>query len=78
MPEILAASQKLVAAELSTQESGTAQGSVLSPLLGRATLIRDCDDFIIGFEHEDDARPVMGALPERSLGNALQDAQWEP
>jgi len=70
--------------ELSTSESGTAQGSVLSPLLGnvylhyvldlwfeeevkprlrgRATLIRYCDDFIIGFEHEDDARRVMGCL----------------
>jgi hypothetical protein len=68
-------------------ESGTAQGSVLSPLLGnvylhyvldlwfeqevkpqlrgRATLIRYCDDFIIGFEHEDDARRVMAELGKR-------------
>jgi group II intron reverse transcriptase/maturase len=73
--------------ELSTQESGTTQGSVLSPLLGnvylhyvldlwfeqvvkprlrgRATLIRYCDDFIIGFEHEDDARRVMDVLGKR-------------
>jgi group II intron reverse transcriptase/maturase len=73
--------------ELSTSESGTAQGSVLSPLLGnvylhyvldlwfeqevkprlrgRATLIRYCDDFIIGFEQEDDARRVMGLLGKR-------------
>ena len=61
-------------------EVGTAQGSVLSALLGnvylhyvldlwfetevkprlqgKATLIRYCDDFIIGFEREDDARRV--------------------
>ena len=73
--------------ELSKSEIGTAQGSVLSPLLGnvylhyvldlwfekevkprlrgRATLIRYCDDFIIGFEREDDARRVMAVLPKR-------------
>ena len=73
--------------ELSTSESGTAQGSVLSPLLGnvylhyvldlwfeqevkprlrgRATLIRYCDDFVIGFEQEDDARRVMDVLRKR-------------
>ncbi len=73
--------------ELSTSESGTAQGSVLSPLLGnvylhytldlwfeqevksrlrgRATLVRYCDDFVIGFEREDDARRVMEVLGKR-------------
>ncbi len=73
--------------ELSTPETGTAQGSVLSPLLGnvylhyaldlwfeqevkprlrgRATLIRYCDDFLIGFEREDDARRVMAVLGKR-------------
>ncbi len=73
--------------ELSSSKSGTAQGSVLSPLLGnvylhyvldlwfeqevkprlrgRATLIRYCDDFIIGFEQEDDARRVMAVLGKR-------------
>jgi group II intron reverse transcriptase/maturase len=73
--------------ELSTPESGTAQGSVLSPLLGniylhyvldlwfeqevkprlrgRATLIRYCDDFIIAFEQEEDARRVMEVLGKR-------------
>ncbi len=73
--------------ELSKSESGTAQGSVLSPLLGniyvhmvldlwfeqevkprlrgRATLIRYCDDFIIGFEQEEDARRVMEVLGKR-------------
>ena len=74
-------------AELFRPETGTAQGSVLSPLLGnvylhyvldlwfetvvkprlrgRATLVRYCDDFIITFEHEDDARRVMTALGKR-------------
>lgn len=73
--------------ELSTSESGTSQGSVLSPLLGnvylhyvldlwfeeevkprlrgRATLIRYADDFIIGFEEEEDARRVMEVLGKR-------------
>ncbi len=68
-------------------ELGTAQGSVLSPLLGnvylhyvldlwfatevtprlqgKATLIRYCDDFIIGFEREDEARRVMAVLGKR-------------
>jgi hypothetical protein len=68
-------------------EVGTAQGSVLSPLLGnvylhyvldrwfetevtprlqgKATLIRYCDDFIIGFAREDDARRVMAVLGKR-------------
>jgi group II intron reverse transcriptase/maturase len=32
---------------------------------GRATLIRYCDDFIIGFEREDDARRVMVVLTKR-------------
>ena len=72
---------------LSEPELGTAQGSVLSPLLGnvylhyvldlwfetevkprlrgKATLIRYCDDFIIGFEREDDARRVMAVLEKR-------------
>jgi group II intron reverse transcriptase/maturase len=66
---------------------GTAQGSVLSPLLGnvylhsvldlwfetevksrlqgKTTLIRYGDDFIIGFEREDDARRVVAVLDKR-------------
>src|SRR5919201_936255 len=32
---------------------------------GKATLIRYCDDFIIGFEREDDARRVMAVLGKR-------------
>src|SRR2546427_9600958 len=68
-------------------EVGTAQGSVLSPLLGnvslhyvldlwfetevkprlrgKATLIRYCDDFIMGFEREDEARRVWAVLDKR-------------
>jgi RNA-directed DNA polymerase len=34
-------------------------------LQGKATLIRYCDDFIIGFEREDDARRVMAVLGKR-------------
>ena len=71
----------------SRPEIGTAQGSVLSPILGniylhnvldlwfeteakprlrgRATLIRYCDDFVIGFECKDDARRVMEVLGQR-------------
>jgi group II intron reverse transcriptase/maturase len=74
-------------AELSAPETGTAQGSVLSPLLGnvylhyvldlwfetevkprlrgRATLVRYADDFVIGFEHEEDARRVVAVLGKR-------------
>jgi hypothetical protein len=74
-------------AELSAPETGTAQGSVLSPLLGnvtlhyaldlwfeteakprlrgRASLIRWADDFVIGFEHEEDARRVRAVLGKR-------------
>lgn len=73
--------------EFTRPEIGTAQGSVLSPLLGnvylhyvldrwfetevkprlrgRATLIRYCDDFVIGFEREDDARRVLEVLGKR-------------
>jgi hypothetical protein len=80
---------------VSTWETGTAQGSVLSPLLGnvylhygldlwfeeevkprlrgRATLVRYADDFVIGFEQEDDARRVLADLDKRleCLGLAL-------
>jgi RNA-directed DNA polymerase len=73
--------------EFSEPEVGTAQGSILSPILGnvylhhvldqwferdvrprlrgRAHLIRYADDFVIGFEREDDARRVMDVLPRR-------------
>lgn len=74
-------------AEYSEPHLGTAQGSVLSPLLGnvylhyaldlwferevkphlrgKAILLRYADDFVIGFEHEDDARRVMGVMGRR-------------
>jgi group II intron reverse transcriptase/maturase len=73
--------------EYTVPESGTAQGSILSPLLGniylhnvldewfekevkprllgKAQLIRYADDFIIGFEREDDANRVMRVLHQR-------------
>ncbi len=38
---------------------------VLPRLRGQAFLIRYADDFVIGFEHEDDARRVQDALPKR-------------
>ena len=34
-------------------------------LQGKATLIRYCDDFLIGFEREDDARRVIAVLGKR-------------
>ena len=34
-------------------------------LRGKATLIRYCDDFIIGFEREEDARRVLAVLDKR-------------
>jgi len=77
----------LEGSDLSDSGMGTAQGSVLSPLLGnvylhhvldlwfeqevksrlrgRATLVRYCDDFTIGFELEEDARRVMEVLGRR-------------
>lgn len=38
---------------------------VLPRLRGQAFLIRYADDFVIGFEHEDDAKRVLAALPKR-------------
>jgi len=96
----------------SEPDTGTIQGSVLSPLLGnvylhyvldlwfeamvkprlrgRATLIRYCDDFVIGFEHEQaqerersgDLRlpgvhALLGAIAEGSMGNVVQDSKRE-
>ncbi|HZH18266.1 MAG TPA: group II intron reverse transcriptase/maturase [Archangium sp.] len=70
--------------EYSEPENGTAQGSILSPLLGniylhhvldlwfeeevrprlrgKSHLVRYADDFVIGFERQDDARRVMNVL----------------
>lgn len=38
---------------------------VLPRMKGKAHLIRYCDDFVIGFEREDDAKRVMGVLGPR-------------
>ena len=73
--------------EISRPERGTAQGSVLSPLLGnlylhhvldvwfedeikprlrgQAEVVRYADDFVIGFERQDDAQRVMEVLGKR-------------
>lgn len=73
--------------ELTVPEEGTAQGSVISPMLGniylhhvldawferdvqprlrgRATLVRYADDFVIAFEHEDDAQRVREVIEQR-------------
>jgi len=73
--------------EYTEPENGTAQGSVISPLLGniylhnvldewferevkprlqgQAQLIRYADDFIIGFERQEDAERVMHVLHQR-------------
>ncbi len=73
--------------EFLTPDSGTPQGSALSPLLGnlflhyvldqwfedeikprlrgKAHLIRYADDFVIGFERQDDAQRVQEVLPKR-------------
>lgn len=74
-------------ADYAEPETGTAQGSVLSPMLGNiylhyvldvwferevkprlrgeAHLVRYADDFVITFEHQDDAKRVMGVLDKR-------------
>lgn len=41
------------------------EGQVARSLRGKSILVRYCDDFIIGFEHEEDARRVMDELRER-------------
>jgi RNA-directed DNA polymerase len=73
--------------EFTTPDTGTAQGSVLSPLLGniylhyvldlwfvqevqprlrgRSCLIRYADDFLIGFEYQEDAVRVKEVLAKR-------------
>jgi hypothetical protein len=73
--------------ELSRSEEGTAQGSIISPLLGniylhyvldlwfeqevkprlrgKAHLVRYADDFVIGFEQQEDARRVQEVLGKR-------------
>ena len=79
--------------EVRVSDRGTAQGSVISPLLaniylhyvldlwaerwrrheatGDMILVRYADDFIVGFEHESDARRFLDALRERLQEFAL-------
>jgi hypothetical protein len=46
-------------------------------LRGKAFLVRYADDFVIGFEHEDDARRVQEVLPKRfaKYGLSLNEAK---
>jgi len=77
-----------------TPETGTVQGSTLSPLLanvylhyvldawfeeevkprlrGKAKLLRFADDFLIGFEHREDAEKVRGELEKRLAQYGLE------
>jgi RNA-directed DNA polymerase len=41
------------------------ENAIKPRLLGRATLVRYCDDFVIVFSREEDARRVMDVLPKR-------------
>ena len=46
--------------------------TVVKPRLGgKASLIRYCDDFVIGFELEEDARRVMQVLPQQMVKYGL-------
>lgn len=77
-----------------TPETGTTQGSTLSPLLaniylhyvldlwfekevkgrlkGKATLIRYCDDFVVGLERRDDAEQLQGWMISRFAEYGLE------
>jgi RNA-directed DNA polymerase len=78
---------------VSVSDSGTGQGSVVSPLLaniylhyaldlwaarwrrrkatGDMIIVRYADDFIVGFQHHDDARCFLGEMRERLREFAL-------
>ncbi|MEZ4235028.1 MAG: reverse transcriptase domain-containing protein [Myxococcota bacterium] len=45
---------------------------VVSRLRGRAHLVRYADDFVMVFQHEDDARRVLEVLPEAPLRFGLE------
>ena len=84
----------LESGEITTPETGTAQGSTLSPLLanvylhyvldlwfkdevkprlvGKAKLLRFADDFLIGFEHREDAEKVLRVLEKRLARYGLE------
>jgi RNA-directed DNA polymerase len=48
------------------------ESEVQPRMKGRAFLVRYADDFVIGFEHEEDARKVMKVLPKRFERYGLQ------
>jgi RNA-directed DNA polymerase len=84
----------LESGEITTPETGTAQGSTLSPLLanvylhyvldlwfenevkprlsGKAKQLRFADDFLIGFEHREDAEKVLRVLTKRLARYGLE------
>jgi retron-type reverse transcriptase len=47
------------------------ESEVTPTLVGHAELIRYCDDFVMGFTHEEDARSVMAQLAERMASFGL-------
>src|SRR5579862_9474475 len=79
---------------LTVSDTGTGQGSVISPLLanvylhyvfdlwahrwrkrtaqGDVVIVRYADDFIVGFQHESDARRFLDELRERLRSFALE------
>ena len=79
--------------EFSRPDEGTAQGSIISPILGnvylhhvldrwfedevkaslvgRARMIRYCDDFVMGFERKEDAERVLAMLHQRMADYGL-------
>src|SRR6476659_10383011 len=64
---------------LTVSERGTGQGAVISPLLawrrreatGDMIIVRYADDFIVGFQHEADARRFLDTMRERLQEFAL-------
>ncbi len=48
------------------------EGTVRPQLRGRSTLVRFADDFVMAFEHKDDAERVLAVLGERFLQYGLE------
>ena len=85
---------------LTVSDTGTGQGSVISPLLanvylhyvfdlwanrwrhreatGNVIIVRYADDFIVGFEHEHDARRFWTAVRDRLEEFSLSSIRRRP